>query len=151
MLPERCIRWHILSRPILGVRRRPTSRRNRAGFKRILDSTKPLLVHFGEQSRKPPASAITSSRTRLSHWWADESAHAGARVTEWLGEHLIAAVLVGGERTLLQDAAFGMRQLVDIALKALSPAINQSTTVHCSNVGRKAHGAACRLGAAPPR
>jgi uncharacterized membrane protein len=31
---------------------------------------------------------------------------------------------VGGERTLLQDAAFGMRQLVDIALKALSPAIN---------------------------
>jgi hypothetical protein len=72
-------------------------------------------------------SAITSSRTRLSHWWADESAHAGARVTEWLGEHLIAAVLVGGERTLLQDAAFGMRQLVDIALKTLSPAINDRT------------------------
>jgi Predicted membrane protein (DUF2254) len=42
-------------------------------------------------------------------------------------KHLIAAVLVGGERTLLKDAAFGMRQLVDIALKALSPAINDRT------------------------
>ena len=63
----------------------------------------------------------------IAWWWPDESAHAGAgvRVTERLGEHLIAAVLVGGERTLLQAAAFGMRQLVDIALKALSP---QSTT-----------------------
>jgi uncharacterized membrane protein len=34
---------------------------------------------------------------------------------------------VGGERTLLHDAAFGMRQLVDIALKELSPAINDRT------------------------
>jgi uncharacterized membrane protein len=56
----------------------------------------------------------------IAWWWADESVHAGARVTERLGEHLIAAVLVGGERTLLQDAAFGMRQLVDSALKALA-------------------------------
>ena len=64
----------------------------------------------------------------IAWWWADESAHAGARVTERLGEHLIAAVLVRGERTLLQDAAFGMRQLVDIALKALSPAVNDPYT-----------------------
>jgi uncharacterized membrane protein len=61
-------------------------------------------------------------------WWADQSPHADARVTERLGEHLIAAVLVGSERTLLQDAAFGMRQLVDIALKALSPAVNDPYT-----------------------
>ena len=66
--------------------------------------------------------------TPIAWWWPDESAHAGARVTERLGEHLIAAILVGGERTLLQDAAFGMRQLVDIALKALSPAINDPYT-----------------------
>jgi uncharacterized membrane protein len=64
----------------------------------------------------------------IAWWWADESALAGARFTERLGEHLIAAVLVGGERTLLQDAAFGRRQLVDIALKALSPAINDPYT-----------------------
>jgi Predicted membrane protein (DUF2254) len=35
---------------------------------------------------------------------------------------------VGSERTLLQDAAFGMRQLVDIAFKALSPAVNDPYT-----------------------
>lgn len=39
------------------------------------------------------------------------------------GELVLAAVLrsvrVGFERTLEQDAAFGIRQLVDIALKAL--------------------------------
>ena len=66
--------------------------------------------------------------TPIAWWWPDESAQAGARVTKRLGEHLIAAVLVGSERTLLQDAAFGMRQLVDIALKALSPAINDPYT-----------------------
>jgi uncharacterized membrane protein len=80
----------------------------------------------------------------IAWWWADESAHAGARVTERLGEHLIAVVLVGSERTLLQDAAFGMRQLVDIALKALSPAINDPYTAvmsverHCLPPWRRA-------------
>jgi len=38
------------------------------------------------------------------------------------------AVGLGGERTLDQDAAFGMRQLVDIALRALSPGINDPST-----------------------
>jgi len=35
---------------------------------------------------------------------------------------------VGTYRTIDQDAAFGIRQLVDIALKALSPSINDTTT-----------------------
>lgn len=38
------------------------------------------------------------------------------------------AVRIGFERTLEQDAAFGVRQLVDIASKALSPAINDPYT-----------------------
>ncbi|MBA4022885.1 MAG: DUF2254 domain-containing protein [Gordonia sp.] len=37
-------------------------------------------------------------------------------------------VLIGHERTLQQDVAFGIRQLVDIAAKALSPAINDPYT-----------------------
>jgi hypothetical protein len=40
--------------------------------------------------------------TPIAWWWPDEPAHAGARVTERLGEHLIAAILVGGERTGLR-------------------------------------------------
>ena len=39
-----------------------------------------------------------------------------------------AALATGGERTLDQDPAFGFRQLVDIALRALSPGTNDPTT-----------------------
>ena len=35
---------------------------------------------------------------------------------------------LGNQRTLDQDAGFGLRQLVDIALKALSPGINDTST-----------------------
>jgi uncharacterized membrane protein len=35
---------------------------------------------------------------------------------------------IGAARTIEQDAAFGIRQIVDIALKALSPGINDTTT-----------------------
>jgi uncharacterized membrane protein len=41
---------------------------------------------------------------------------------------LRAMIAVGAERTLEQDPMFGFRILVDIALKALSPAINDPTT-----------------------
>lgn len=45
---------------------------------------------------------------------------------------LAAAVSVGVERTFHQDLAFGLRQLSDIALRALSPAVNDPTTaVQC--------------------
>ena len=45
---------------------------------------------------------------------------------------LRAAVAFGAERTLEQDPIFGFRILVDIALKALSPAINDPTTAVCA-------------------
>jgi uncharacterized membrane protein len=41
---------------------------------------------------------------------------------------LIAGLNLGRSRTLYQDPAYGLRQLVDIAIQALSPAINQPTT-----------------------
>jgi len=37
-------------------------------------------------------------------------------------------ILLGRSRTLYQDPTFGIRQLVDVASQALSPAINQPTT-----------------------
>ena len=45
-----------------------------------------------------------------------------------LAEALQGAVRIGFERTLEQDVRFGIRQLVDIACKALSPAINDPYT-----------------------
>lgn len=41
---------------------------------------------------------------------------------------LSAAYLISRQRTVQQDAAFGIRQIVDIAMKALSPGVNDSTT-----------------------
>ena len=45
-----------------------------------------------------------------------------------LSRALDAGIRIGFERTLEQDAAFGIRQLVDIACKALSPAVNDPYT-----------------------
>jgi len=45
-----------------------------------------------------------------------------------LDEPLDRVVQIGLERTMLQDVAFGIRQLADIANKALSPAINDPYT-----------------------
>jgi len=42
--------------------------------------------------------------------------------------HLDALYTIGRQRTMAQDAGFGIRQIVDVALKALSPGINDTTT-----------------------
>lgn len=45
---------------------------------------------------------------------------------------LNAAYAVGRHRTVDQDAGYGIRQIVDVALKALSPGINDTTTaINC--------------------
>jgi uncharacterized membrane protein len=41
---------------------------------------------------------------------------------------LRSAIFTGDERTLLDDPAFAIRMLVDVAIKALSPAVNDPTT-----------------------
>ena len=46
--------------------------------------------------------------------------------------HLIAAFDIGSTRTLQQDVEFGIIQIVDIALRAMSPAVNDpSTAISC--------------------
>ena len=45
-----------------------------------------------------------------------------------LTERLNAVYVISNQRTVEQDAAFGIRQLVDIAMKALSPGVNDTTT-----------------------
>ncbi len=47
-----------------------------------------------------------------------------------IGDAVRAAVMVGETRTLQQDMAYGVRQLSDVALKAMSPGINDPTTAH---------------------
>jgi uncharacterized membrane protein len=46
--------------------------------------------------------------------------------------HLIAAFDIGPTRTMQQDVEFGIIQIVDIALRAMSPAVNDpSTAISC--------------------
>lgn len=52
--------------------------------------------------------------------------YAGAQIIE---DHVLrGSVAFGSERTMLQDPTFAFRIIIDIALKALSPAINDPTT-----------------------
>src|SRR4051812_1283378 len=50
------------------------------------------------------------------------------------GEHLRGLLALGEERTIEQDPAFALRILVDIAIRALSPAVNDPTTA-CQVLG----------------
>lgn len=52
----------------------------------------------------------------------------GREATEAEASAIRAAFTIGRHRTVEQDAAYGIRQVVDIALKALSPGINDPTT-----------------------
>lgn len=54
----------------------------------------------------------------------------GPEVPERLTDAVRTAIQVGRSRRLQSDPAFGIRQLVDIALRALSPGINDPTTAN---------------------
>lgn len=54
------------------------------------------------------------------------------RVTPARAERLLTAIDIGPARTLQQDVEFGIIQIVDIALRAISPAVNDPTTaINC--------------------
>ena len=55
-----------------------------------------------------------------------------SRLTEELNREIRAAFVIGPMRTMQQDVEFGVLQIVDIALKAISPAVNDpSTAINC--------------------
>ena len=63
--------------------------------------------------------------TRLAQVWRHRDSEAD---TEGLADEIRALVSVDRDRSLRQDVAFGVRQFVDIAERALSPGINDPTT-----------------------
>ncbi len=60
--------------------------------------------------------------------WPDGPKAAVQLDTDAISKRVHDGVQIGPERTLQQDIAFGLRQLVDIAARALSPGINDPTT-----------------------
>jgi uncharacterized membrane protein len=53
------------------------------------------------------------------------------KLTPALAEELLALFDIGPTRTLQQDIEFGILQIVDIALRAISPAVNDPSTAIC--------------------
>jgi uncharacterized membrane protein len=76
---------------------------------------------------RPQVGEHVVAGTTLAWVWRPSSGDAAPDPRDFTGV-LDAGVRIGFERTLEQDAAFGIRQLVDVACKALSPAVNDPYT-----------------------
>jgi uncharacterized membrane protein len=76
--------------------------------------------------RHPGSSLITG--TPMGAAWPRAGEPFAPETRARLVEAVAEAVITGVERTDVQDIAFGLRQLTDIAAKALSPGVNDPTT-----------------------
>ena len=74
----------------------------------------------------------------------------GDRITPEREEEFLAAIDIGPTRTLQQDVEFGVVQIVDVALRAISPAVNDPTTA-ISCVDQLSSILIRWIGRAPPR
>jgi uncharacterized membrane protein len=77
---------------------------------------------------RPTVGAQVAEGTTLAWMWSRDGRPAERDVLERWGRAVHAHVHLGRERTMQQDVAFGLRQLVDIAVKALSPGVNDPAT-----------------------
>ena len=92
--------------------------------------------------REPGAFVVGGAPLALVH--PPEACDAG------LIEAVRHASIIGRDRTLWQDPEFAVKQLVEVALRALSPGVNEPfTAVTC--IDRLTEGLACAATAPPPR
>ena len=66
--------------------------------------------------------------TPVGAFWSDSTSPAPRGSLDHIAETVRATLVTSFERTSLQDVSFGLRQLTDVAIKALSPGINDPTT-----------------------
>lgn len=66
--------------------------------------------------------------TPVARSWSLDGTTASPEDRQRLDAAVAAAIHTGPERTAAQDVTFGLRQLTDVAVKALSPGINDPTT-----------------------
>lgn len=81
------------------------------------------VVHL---TRHPGSSVIAG--TPLASWYSCPAAGGSRADHAQLVSCVQQAVRIGYERTSEQDPAFGLRQVTDVVVKALSPGINDPTT-----------------------
>lgn len=93
----------------------------RSGFVQRVDLT--TLGRDGDGARVAidvPVGRFVTAGTPLGRVWGGDAQHAAT----WVGD----AVVIDRQRDLAADPAFGIRQLTDIALRAVSPGVNDPTT-----------------------
>jgi len=76
-----------------------------------------LLIYLGYR----PGDFITKGSALVTVW-------PGTKVNDKLSDMINAVFILGSERTLEQDAEFAISQMVEIAVRALSPGINDPIT-----------------------
>lgn len=74
-----------------------------------------------------PGGSVVSG-TPMGRTWPLDGAPLPPQDQQRLDDQVAAAIHTGPERTAAQDIAYGLRQLTDVAVKALSPGINDPTT-----------------------
>lgn len=77
---------------------------------------------------REPGSSLVQGVPFATAWPLQAGTPIRSEDKEALARDVNAAVTTGFERTSVQDVGFGFRQLVDVAVRALSPGINDPTT-----------------------
>ena len=77
---------------------------------------------------RAPGDSVVAGTPLGFTWQLASDARLPDPALEQLTGRVTAAVHTGYERTAVQDIGFGLRQLVDVAVKALSPGVNDPTT-----------------------
>jgi uncharacterized membrane protein len=98
---------------------------DRSGYIQVIDYDRLLTLACR-------ADAVFAVKVRAGHFVLKNGEHVVVHAGRPVGEEAVqatrAAFVVGRERSSAQDLEFGLRQLVEIALRALSPGINDPYT-----------------------
>lgn len=104
----------------------------RSGFIRSIDRSGLLTVAIENDlvvREEQPIGSHVVSGTPVIRWWSrNPLEHVDDEKRESINSALSRKIDLAYERTASQDIGFGIRQLVDIAARALSPGVNDPTT-----------------------
>ncbi|GAB4094484.1 DUF2254 domain-containing protein [Flaviaesturariibacter terrae] len=96
-----------------------------SGYVQVRDDEALLLLACKHDSvlqlLRQPGDFVTAGTAIASVW-------PGGAVSSAVEKSINAAFILGAQRTLVQDLTFGINELVEVALRALSPAINDPFT-----------------------
>jgi uncharacterized membrane protein len=112
------------------------------GYLQIIDGDALLALAMEEdlvvRLERKPGNYVVAGRPLVSIW-------PGSRVTDQLTKKVQSLFVVGDQRTSDQDIEFGVNQLVEMAVRALSPGLNDPfTAIACVD---HLESALCRLAA----